>query len=80
MKKVRGSILSPFLSPRILDQPAVLSIDDIPSDDLNCVFGRESLIFRVDLIKSTAINKEVSIDWDCDDDWTVICDFLLDVF
>ena len=79
MIKLRYSFFSPFWAPGVLDQPAVLSVLDVPSDQLHGVSGGVLVVFGVDLVESFLVEEEVSVDWDHCHDGSVVENFLFDI-
>lgn len=71
---VRSTVDSPVSSPRVLDDPCIFAVDEVPSDDLDCVVSRELLVLGVNLIESFLVDEEIPVNWDSHHNRTILVD------
>ncbi len=78
-KQLRKTILSPILTPAVLNQPAGLSVSHVPANDLHSLTSGESLSSGIHLVEALLVYKKISVDGNDSQDRAVVEDLLLDV-
>ena len=71
--------MSPVFSPSVFNEPTILAINNIPTNNFDGMSGTELLVSRIDLIKSLFVDQKVTIDWYNSKNGSMIDYFLFDI-